>query len=131
MKITIDSDLGGVYEFEGPSVQALKDASAWVMERIRARRATTCTLHIEFQMERIRGRCYFYERCVNGRWSTPQRVKEISDPEPFDKVLVHREQLDLKELRQALSTTNNTVQVAAAKREELNSFCPGALDLGR
>jgi hypothetical protein len=130
MKLTIDSDLGGVQEYEGTPLGAVKDAAAWVMQNIVNRRQATLTLHAELQMDRITARCFDLQRCVNGRWGPPVRYKEISEPEHFDKNLVHKEGLTFQELRQALNTLSRDVQLAAARREELDRFCPGGLDLG-
>ncbi len=124
--ITITQEAGGAVEFEGHPAQVFLDARQWAQPIPATMRggSSLYRLDITLQMERISARCYRVERCFGGRWvASSGRTREVADPDPFEKKLVHAEELDGEALRRALNRARGTFMTADASREKLDSFC--------
>ena len=125
VKVTVTSTHTSVgLEEEGGYPDAVQAAAAWASQRDidPNTRILSFDLLVETQVRRVTMECARWLRCNGGRWvEVVQHAESVSDE---TRVLtIQRENLGIKELRQAINTTASRLRTLDGNRSRFESFC--------
>jgi hypothetical protein len=125
VKVTVTSTRASVgLEEEGGYPDAVQAAAAWASQRDRdlSTRNLSFDLTIETQVRRVTMECARWLRCTGGRWvEVVQHAETVSDE--IRVLTIQRENLGIKELRQAITLTASRLRPLDSNRSRFESFC--------